>query len=190
MKKTARRGTSRKRGTPPPEASFGDLVANVDLTDVRLVSVSATIVADEALNTDPTDEAFQLYLSPPEFRGQLDDDGGILYCGVRLRATEHIGDAEGVDPPSRPVAEISAEYALLYSVRAPMRVSDDVAIQFAGRNAVFNAWPFFRELTHSLASRMGLPQAVLPLFRLGAYPPKQPATDTQMPPRPARKPKH
>jgi len=60
----------------------------------------------------------------------------------------------------------SAEYSLIYKVQANLTCSDACAMLFAEKNAVFNAWPFFRELCFSQAGKSGLPHVMLPLFRL------------------------
>jgi hypothetical protein len=41
---------------------------------------------------------------------------------------------------------------------------------FAETNALFNAWPFFREIIHATMARMNLPPIALPLFRLTPRP--------------------
>jgi preprotein translocase subunit SecB len=39
----------------------------------------------------------------------------------------------------------------------------DILEQFAERNVVINAWPYVREMVHSLTFKMGLPALVIPL---------------------------
>jgi preprotein translocase subunit SecB len=49
---------------------------------------------------------------------------------------------------------------------------------FAKTNAVFNAWPYWREFVQSTTVRMGLPPLVTPVFRFPTQPPPTPGPDT------------
>jgi hypothetical protein len=64
-------------------------------------------------------------------------------------------------------------------------VNDALRTLFAGLNGVFNAWPYFREFLQSATTRMGIPQFVLPVFRVRKAP--EPRTVARVPS--ARKPR-
>lgn len=90
-------------------------------------------------------------------------ESGALYCGIRFELV--IANAQ-----DQSVVDLKAEYAAFYRLPDGYQMpSDEVGLWFASQNGVYNAWPFLRELSHSLISRMGLPPLALPLFRL---PPK------------------
>jgi len=59
--------------------------------------------------------------------------------------------------------ELRATYRLVYSVSQKPAASD--ARAFANVNAVFNAWPYWREAVQSFAARMGLPAPTVPLLK-------------------------
>ena len=80
------------------------------------------------------------------------------------------------------IAEIKAKLSLRYSI-ATGSVKDfdqDLVQDFAETNGVYNAWPYWRELIQSTASRIGLHGIVLPVFRIAsnAEEPKE-AADSQ-----------
>lgn len=56
-----------------------------------------------------------------------------------------------------------AIFTLRYKVAG--RLSKAEANAFARHNAVFNAWPYWRELVQSQAVRMGLPPLTVPLLK-------------------------
>lgn len=59
---------------------------------------------------------------------------------------------------------LTAVFALNYQLRGSVEEADAEA--FARVNAVFNAWPYWRELVQSTISRMGFPAPLIPLLRL------------------------
>jgi hypothetical protein len=160
------------------------LVGMADLLGVNLVRVDAQLHPEKLQRSN---EDLQLIVAPAEFRAGFDPKNAILQCGVKLRLQVA---TDGADQSSS-VLEVTAEYINNYGVPKDAPVSDAVMRLFASRTAVFNAWPFFRELAHSLVARMNLPPLVLPLFRLPAHPrpivPLPKAKDARALPRPKQK---
>lgn len=144
------------------KARYNALVGEVNLADVRLIEVSGR-VRPEAIPDGDVELALQV--PNPEYRGVYHPDDGVIYCGVRLKAT--LGPGE----PREAVVEVFAEYALIYQLPKGAECPEEISAVFAARNGVFNAWPFFREQVHTLVAKMGLPPLVLPLFRLPPVPP-------------------
>lgn len=140
------------------EPQFAELVKLVKLRDVRLIETHAKVDAQVMKE----DGELQLFVQPTQTRAGL--SGATLYCGVKLG----IKIATASDAP-HPM-ELSAEYGLFYDVPEGRKIATDVAGLFASRNAVFNVWPFFRELVHSTVARMGFPALVLPSFKLSVAP--------------------
>jgi hypothetical protein len=61
--------------------------------------------------------------------------------------------------------KMNATYRLIYALPGPVATEDAKA--FVETNALYNAWPFWRELVHSTAARMGItPSPVVPLLKL------------------------
>jgi hypothetical protein len=132
-------------------AAYNGLVAKAEVVAVHLMRSTFDFHAANA-----NEDSLSLDVLPYEFRAGCVD--GVLCTGVRFSLQLKAG--------RKNVVECFAEYELLYRVPKDLPVSSELARRFAGRNAVFNAWPFFRELAHSMGARTGLPAVVVPLLRL------------------------
>jgi len=149
---------------------YNGIVASAELLGVNLVC-SSSIVHLERF----TDEELVLRVDRPQFRAECFADSMLLNCGVRLTATlEAPSGEEAPSSEGKEVVRVFAEYSVSYRLREGIECGEDVAYLFASRNAVFNAWPFFRELALSLVTRMGMPPLILPLLRM----PPEPKTVT------------
>jgi hypothetical protein len=67
-----------------------------------------------------------------------------------------------------PCAEITSTFLVAYDAENLTDLRAEHFHSFGALNGVFNAWPYWRELLHSLTSRMGLPAFLLPVLRIGA----------------------
>lgn len=87
---------------------------------------------------------------------RIDDDLGLLGCLLTL----------GTIFDRRDPYTLIAQFRLLYSVRGeePLRRAD--IDQFAHWNALFNAWPYWREYLSSTINRAQLPRFVAPVMRV------------------------
>ncbi|MYD71373.1 MAG: hypothetical protein F4W89_11630 [Acidobacteria bacterium] len=63
-------------------------------------------------------------------------------------------------------AEIRAKFELSYQIPADEEFSSEELEAFADINAVFNAWPYWREWVQTSMSRMGMPVMTVPVFRV------------------------
>jgi hypothetical protein len=63
-------------------------------------------------------------------------------------------------------AEIEGTFELSYSVPENKSFTTEELEAFGEGNAVFNAWPYWRELVQASLARMSLPPVTLPVFRL------------------------
>jgi len=63
-------------------------------------------------------------------------------------------------------AEIAAVFELSYVLPTEDSFSADEIEGFGQVIAVFNAWPYWREIVQSSLSRMGMPALTIPLYRL------------------------
>jgi hypothetical protein len=64
-----------------------------------------------------------------------------------------------------PWAALSATLRLIYEFKPSVPAEGDLA-QFAQINAVYNAWPYLRELMQAMTVRMGVPPLTLPLYKI------------------------
>lgn len=67
-----------------------------------------------------------------------------------------------VKKPIKVVFQIEAEFRADYLVRAPL--PEAAVKEFSEYNAVYNAWPFWREHVFDIAARAQLPNIDIPLF--------------------------
>ena len=74
------------------------------------------------------------------------------------------------DESKTPAATLKATFELKYSLPKEMvEVTSEELTAFAEVNAIFNAWPYWREFIQSTFVRMNLPPVLLPVFRLSGY---------------------
>lgn len=64
------------------------------------------------------------------------------------------------------LAEIDAVFDLSYHVPTDEAFSAEEIEEFGQLNAVFNAWPYWREFVQTSMSRMAMPGLTVPLYRL------------------------
>ena len=155
--------------TPDVITSYNKLMAHAELVSVSLVRSSASFHAEHFGG-----EELAVHVDRPRMRGGFHTESRTLNCGALLsvklvpKKLEGAGDAAHVDAEA--VVDVEAEYGITYHIPDGVEVSDDLIQMFASRNAVFGAWPFFRELAHSLVARMDMPPLVVPLFRMPPLP--------------------
>ena len=69
-------------------------------------------------------------------------------------------------PPAKLQAEIRGTFELAYELPHDETFSSEELQAFGQVNAVFNAWPYWRELVQTSLARMGMPPLTVPVFRL------------------------
>ncbi|MCL5669760.1 MAG: hypothetical protein M1423_00425 [Acidobacteria bacterium] len=67
---------------------------------------------------------------------------------------------------AKPSFRVDVSFELLYKIPPDLDPSRAELRAFAGTNAIFNAWPYWREFVQSMTARAGLPPLTLPLFRI------------------------
>ncbi|MHB1559967.1 MAG: hypothetical protein ACYC61_21155 [Isosphaeraceae bacterium] len=65
-----------------------------------------------------------------------------------------------------PTLSIQAKFVISYSLDKLDDLNQENVEAFAGTNAVYNVWPYWREFVQSTVARMGLPPLTIPVFRL------------------------
>lgn len=148
----------------PLDKQYAALVSMAELLDARLVSTHAKLHAERLAAAGD-----DLFILLPNAQWKLSREQHLLHCGSRLQV--HVVPKDPAVEASEPILEVVAEYMISYRAPPDLILADSVAQQFAARNGVFNAWPFFRELAHSLVMRMGMPPLLIPLMRMPPMPP-------------------
>ncbi len=89
--------------------------------------------------------------------GALSTDRKVFICFVTMKLKGLKAD--------EPQFAIEACFALAYDILTPESVTDEKLELFAKTNAVYNAYPYFREFFQNTLVRMGLPPLQLPLLK-------------------------
>ena len=99
--------------------------------------------------------------------------------GSSLRVeTTFTMEVRGASDEEELQAEIRGRFELSYEIPDDESFSSEVLEAFGHVNAVFNAWPYWRELVQTSLARMSMPPLTMPVFRL---PPRDMATDAEQP---------
>jgi hypothetical protein len=146
---------------------------NAELRDVQLLDCSAT--ASET----PSRLEGQLLLGLKMETVVLSAPEGSARFAVRLIAYGDLKDAQL--PPEKHLFEVTCRYALQYVLKSGYSPPQEALDAFKDGNAVFQCWPYARELVQNLTMRMGLQIPPLPLLRLA---PKSPPKKQSIKPSP------
>lgn len=128
-----------------PEETLAELVQHVELIEVRYLEVSAKVRRGPA--EDISDDHLDL-------RTEVEVARRNDQFGVRLRAN---ADSK----PLEVVVDLAATYGLRDGAQQP---DDDVMGLFVQKVAFMTLWPFVRECTHDLSSRMRIGLPDLPII--------------------------
>ena len=133
--------------------SLARVVPKVDLTGLFLHSCKVNRASDalehESVQVDMSSSGELLADQKDSFRAK------VLLC-LNIHST---GDER------KELLRIDSEYILSYQLLGKKRPSTNDIEIFCSMNAVYNAWPYWRELVHSMANRMDLPVPIMPLLK-------------------------
>lgn len=158
--KTANRRETREvpPRTPPQydPAAVGRIAARVQIRNVELVhAFFERSDAGPLPRESPTDQVPEVLMDP---RWELSDDGSTLGCLLKF-ATRLVSE-------DAPTYRLIAHFRLVYSLNGETPLDESDVEAFVFWNAVFNAWPYWREFLSSTVNRAGLPRFVLPVLGL------------------------
>lgn len=86
---------------------------------------------------------------------------GLLLIRTKFNLEIRAGGGDG-----KLQAEVRGIFELSYQVPVDEKFSSDELKGFGKVNAVFNAWPYWRELVQSSLTRMAMPVLTVPVYRL------------------------
>lgn len=156
----ARQGRDADGQQPPPydPVAVGRVAKAVDIRNIELVHAHFQRDADDTLT--PPAPAGEPSEAEPEITLDLslEADGQRHVVGYIVR----FGVATAAPEPFR----IYAFFRLTYRLIGEAVPGPDDLTQFGYWNAVFNAWPYFREFVSNTADRAGLPRMILPVMRI------------------------
>ena len=132
----------------------------------RSVEIESVNLASVAMNTDLDEETGSALLRLSQrYRGRYElpaPDPNKVFVHVDFRFEAHTAD-DG--EPDRRVADIEAEFLVIYRTKATSVFPADALRHFAGLNGTYNAWPYWRELVQSLTARAGMSGVTVPVFK-------------------------
>ena len=121
----------------------------------------------------PPEEGMRLDVSVGEATGVGDEPSGIsVKVPFRLSVlggrSDDAANGDASSGPGEVLLMIEAEFLLSYSIASDDTPTDEAIAAFANTNAVFNAWPYWREYVASCVGRTGYPALVVPVLRIEA----------------------
>lgn len=145
------------------------IVSVVQIEGVRLCEAHCR----SAVQPSDTAEAIRVKTSRKALLAHGPGDDGSLRIEVTLALEVHSADEE-----EELQADVRGTFELTYQIPADETFSSEELEAFGQINAVFNAWPYWRELVHASLARMSMPILTVPVFRLS---PDEAAEDRQGP---------
>ena len=138
-------------------ADISRIVSVVEILNVRLSTASFGC----GVRPSQLPETLEVTASPPV--AVLPDPADDVSRQIEVTfALEVRGDGD----TEASQVEVRATFELSYRIPENQSVSGEEWQAFADVNAVFNAWPYWRELVHTSFARMGLPPLTVPVFRV------------------------
>lgn len=138
------------------EPDLSRIVSAVQIQDVRLreAGYRSLFALDELAENCTVTSAHDASIAR-----RPDEDGRFIVL-TTFKLAVHADDEGALQ------AEVNAVFELSYGIPATESFSQEELDAFGRVNAVFNAWPYWRELVQTSFARMSLPKLVVPLFRV------------------------
>lgn len=161
-------------------------IKSLAINDIYLCENNATLArnSNAKYNLEPLSVQFR-YSPDGMFKGdgkELDamaEDPEQKLVFFRLNTGIRFVVAETSDSPEQPEkgesrvrAEVCATFIVEYRVTTDTFPDDEALEEFAHSNAMYHAWPYWREYVHSTCARMRLPTVVMPMYKAAARPSK------------------
>ena len=129
---------------------------------VRLESVALSR-ASFSSDADPLGQAQELDAEIQYTTGYERRETAVIVT-VRFRLVARPQEAAPAEEQPT-VATLDADFVLVYRLPSDADPEADALEHFAQLNGTYNAWPYWRELVHTVSGRAGLAALVVPVFR-------------------------
>jgi hypothetical protein len=163
------KATKKQAQDRPDLMSLATLVS--DRVQIRNI-FAASLSARRGPNAN-TSKDFEFEILVPRFGVGSDQEQNTLQVSLEFalrgkpsKDGENTKNGEGETNDSS--LTITATYILSYSISNFEGLEKKNLHAFAQINAVFNAWPFWREFVQNTTSRMGLVPVTIPVYRVQA----------------------
>ena len=136
------------------------IIRTAQLSDIRLVAGSTWT------KVRSPQQAGNIHIAvrhATQVVGPLANNAFTVLAKVEVRI---VPAASKDDPKADPLVLVEGTYELIYAVPSGIEADQRTLTAFAAVNAVFHAWPYWREFVQSSLQRMSMPPIVLPVFRL------------------------
>jgi preprotein translocase subunit SecB len=134
--------------------NVSEVIPRLEIRDIRLIGLTCRLKA-----VPPSDLAVHVDLGHEVKTDPIADN--LLGVKVKFSLTVK-SQAEN----SQDMLTLSATFQLTYEGENIRNIEEDKRLAFANVNAVFNAWPYLRELVQSISGRMAIPALVVPLLKI------------------------
>ena len=141
-------------------ADLSRIVSVVQIEDVRLREASCR----SAVRPSEVSPKLVAHPSWDVSITKTPDDDGALLISADFRLDVRTADKD----EEMPQAEVRGLFELSYRLPAAERFSAHELEEFARLNAVFNAWPYWRELVQASLTRMSMPVLTVPVYRVSS----------------------
>lgn len=136
------------------------LISVVEIDDARLIEGSAKTT----ISAEQVSPSHMLLKNRAIVSQGLEAGEGVF----RVRVAVDVQIVPQGQPDAPPTIAFRVVHELSYRVPAALSFSAETLDSFARFNAVFNAWPYWREYVQNATAQMGLPRLILPVFRGGS----------------------
>lgn len=133
-------------------AAVGRVAKRIEIESVELLGVIFQRADDTPLPVYPSEATPQELGIGVEW--EVDATTSILGCAISFAAKF---ESEGP-------YELIARFGLRYAISGDQPINEPDLNQFAHWNAVFNAWPYWRELASSTIARTGFKKLIVPVL--------------------------
>lgn len=143
------------------------LISLAQIQEIRLVEASAVSTLPSSRETAIT---VNMRINTTASVKEKRDDGNFSVLAiVETRLFDRHSDSPQSETTTQHdgVASVRARFELRYKLPETFVAESKDLEEFARTNALFNAWPYFREFVQNTFSRMSVPAIVLPLLRIG-----------------------
>jgi hypothetical protein len=146
---------------------------NADISRIRLAHAK---LASQAIDTAPKTQIEVVFnfkskpmIAPPDV---LRLEIAFRMAGIEEKEAgeEDAPEKTSDNKKAEPVILVECAYEADYVLREGFEITSEHVKAFKDGNAIFNAWPYFREYLQSNLQRMGLPPLTAPFLRLQPKP--------------------
>ena len=132
----------------------------------RSVQIESVTLSGVSMKTDLWDETGSAPLRLSQrYRARydlLDSDSNTVFVRLDFRFEAY---SNREPEPDHRVADIEAEFLVVYRTKATSAFPVDALQHFAELNGTYNAWPYWRELVQNMTVRAGMSGITVPVFK-------------------------